>query len=81
MPRFASRKPWFVDEYLTWREVTYAFCFYHSADLDTLKVRGWSGRVPLSGRLMHAAHLLAMRHVVEDFLALPGLASASALPA
>ena len=38
----------FVDEYLTWREVAYAFCFHHSADLDTLKARGWLGSQPLS---------------------------------
>lgn len=38
----------FVDEYLTWREVAYAFCFYHSADLDTLKVRRTRGQ--LEGR-------------------------------
>ena len=29
----------FVDEFLTWREVAYAFCFYHSAELDTLQAR------------------------------------------
>ena len=29
----------FVDEFLTWREVAYAFCFHHSADLETLQAR------------------------------------------
>lgn len=28
----------FVDEFLTWREIAYAFCFHHSAHLDTLEV-------------------------------------------
>ena len=40
----------FVDEYLTWREVAYAFCFYHCADLDTLKARGTVVRLP--GRVL-----------------------------
>ena len=33
----------FVDEFLTWREVAYAFCFHHTADLDSLKARAGPG--------------------------------------
>ena len=55
----------FVDEYLTWREVAYAFCFYHSADLDTLKARSCSGRVSVFGRCAACINLLAIRHIEE----------------
>lgn len=66
----------FVDEYLTWREVAYAFCFHHSADLDSLKVRktkehGVEGRpcfvhVPFTtspASLLAVVQRWAVRHV------------------
>ncbi len=60
----------FVDEFLTWREVAYAFCFHHSGDLETLQAR----RPPAARRLWRRA----LRTSCQAGLAWP--ASACSLP-
>ena len=73
-PSFGAGK--FVDEYLTWREVAYAFCFHHCSDLDSLRVRGRSQ--PLSEWAILVS-LLAMIYDGE-WLAGPAVAPVPASP-
>jgi len=51
----------FVDEFLTWREVAYAFCFHHSADLETLQARGRPLREGFGAALCAQAHRQGLR--------------------